>query len=294
GAAVPGRRHRRGAAAREGPQRTGPRRRRRPLLRPQHDDRPRAVRGGRGRARRSRDRTRRPDHVHRARGAARGAHGRRTRLPQAPAAVDAHRTRPAATGRRAGPPRGPAGRGAGRGRDGAARRTRARGARAAQEVGTAMTPTSPATSPPPARGSERAEHPTAVTRVARARGRERRRAVVVTTGLSTALVVVFLASLSVGDFQIGIPDLLAALAGDGLPRIDYVLFDLRLPRAVTGVLVGLAFGLAGSLFQRLLRNPLASPDVLGISAGASAAAVLCIVAFGASGFVVSAGAFTGS
>lgn len=157
-----------------------------------------------------------------------------------------------------------------------------------------MTPTSPATSPPPARGSERAEHPTAVTRVARARGRERRRAVVVTTGLSTALVVVFLASLSVGDFQIGIPDLLAALAGDGLPRIDYVLFDLRLPRAVTGVLVGLAFGLAGSLFQRLLRNPLASPDVLGISAGASAAAVLCIVAFGASGFVVSAGAFTGS
>ncbi|TWH22706.1 iron complex transport system permease protein [Prauserella rugosa] len=115
-----------------------------------------------------------------------------------------------------------------------------------------------------------------------------------TAALLAALVVVFLGSLSVGDFQIGIPDLLAAFAGDSLPRIDYVLFDLRLPRAITGTLVGLAFGLAGSLFQRLLRNPLASPDVLGISAGASAAAVLCIVAFGASGFVVSAGAFTGS
>ncbi|OLT42151.1 iron ABC transporter [Saccharomonospora sp. CUA-673] len=136
--------------------------------------------------------------------------------------------------------------------------------------------------------------PSDVERVARARRGERRRAATVTTGLAAALVAVLLVSLSVGDFQIGIPDILAAFAGDSLPRIDYVLFGLRLPRAVTGLLVGVAFGLAGALFQRLLRNPLASPDVLGISAGASAAAVLSIVVFGAGGFAVSAGAFTGS
>lgn len=119
-----------------------------------------------------------------------------------------------------------------------------------------------------------------------------------TTGLAVAVTLVLLAALAIGDFQIGIPDLLARLTGQAVgaqqSQIDYVLFDLRLPRAVTGLLVGVAFGLAGSLFQRLLRNPLASPDVLGISAGASAASVLAIVAFGATGFTVSAGAFTGA
>ncbi|MBB3661605.1 iron complex transport system permease protein [Prauserella sediminis] len=158
-----------------------------------------------------------------------------------------------------------------------------------------MTPSTPATAPaPPANRATSSD----VARVSRARRRERSRAIVVTAGLAVAVTAVLLAALAVGDFRIGIPDLLARLVGQQVgelqPRIDYVLFDLRLPRAVTGLLVGVAFGLAGSLFQRLLRNPLASPDVLGISAGASAAAVLAIVAFGASGFAVSAGAFTGA
>ena len=52
-------------------------------------------------------------------------------------------------------------------------------------------------------------------------------------------------------------------------------------------MIGAAFGLAGGLFQTMLRNPLASPDVIGISYGASAAAVTAIVVFGASGAVVS-------
>ena len=47
----------------------------------------------------------------------------------------------------------------------------------------------------------------------------------------------------------------------------------KLPRAVVGTLIGVAFGLSGALFQTMLRNPLASPDVIGISYGASAAAV---------------------
>lgn len=159
---------------------------------------------------------------------------------------------------------------------------------------TATEPT-PAPATAPRRGRATSDD---VARVSRARGRERRRSAAVTAGLAVAVTVVLLGALAVGDFRIGIPDLLARLTGQSVgaqqPRIDYVLFDLRLPRAVTGLLVGVAFGLAGSVFQRLLRNPLASPDVLGISAGASAAAVLAIVAFGASGFAVSAGAFTGA
>jgi len=59
-------------------------------------------------------------------------------------------------------------------------------------------------------------------------------------------------------------------------------------------MIGTAFGLAGALFQTMLRNPLASPDVIGISYGASAAAVTAIVVFGASGAVVSGSALAGA
>ncbi|NLZ58520.1 MAG: iron chelate uptake ABC transporter family permease subunit, partial [Corynebacterium sp.] len=55
---------------------------------------------------------------------------------------------------------------------------------------------------------------------------------------------------------------------------------LRLPRAVMGLVAGLAFGAAGVVFQTLLRNQLASPDIIGISSGASAAGVIGIVFFG--------------
>lgn len=67
----------------------------------------------------------------------------------------------------------------------------------------------------------------------------------------------------------------------------FPVLSLRLPRAVLAVLAGAAFGLGGAAFQTLLRNPLASPDIIGISAGAGAAAVFCIVVLSMSGPVVS-------
>jgi len=60
------------------------------------------------------------------------------------------------------------------------------------------------------------------------------------------------------------------------------------------VLVAIAFGLAGALFQSLLRNALASPDIIGISGGASVAAVLSLLIFGATGIVVSMSALVGA
>jgi iron complex transport system permease protein len=68
----------------------------------------------------------------------------------------------------------------------------------------------------------------------------------------------------------------------------------KLPHAVIGTMIGVAFGLAGALFQTMLRNPLASPDVIGISSGASAAAVVAIVVLGASGATVSGAALAGA
>jgi iron complex transport system permease protein len=58
---------------------------------------------------------------------------------------------------------------------------------------------------------------------------------------------------------------------------QFVLFELRLPPVVAGVFAGLAFGLAGAIFQNQFRNPLASPDVLGVTSGASAAVLAASV-----------------
>jgi iron complex transport system permease protein len=131
-----------------------------------------------------------------------------------------------------------------------------------------------------------------VVKTARRHGAARVR--VVSLLLAVALVVVFALSLAVGDFTVPLGDLPGILLGNGTGGGAYVVTELRLPRAVTGLLVGVAFGLAGALFQRLLRNPLASPDVIGVTQGASAAAVLCIVLLGVSGAVVSAAALGGA
>src|SRR5690606_9493520 len=62
---------------------------------------------------------------------------------------------------------------------------------------------------------------------------------------------------------------------------------LRLPRAVLAVVAGICFGLGGITFQTMLRNPLASPDIIGISSGASAAAAFAIIVLGLGGTGVS-------
>ena len=87
-----------------------------------------------------------------------------------------------------------------------------------------------------------------------------------------AVVLVLLSALSLGrgDFPIGLADVLRAMAGLGDPAQQFVIRELRAPRIVVGLLVGAALGVAGALFQTSARNPLASPDVLGITQGASA------------------------
>ncbi|WP_349921279.1 FecCD family ABC transporter permease [Aeromonas veronii] len=67
------------------------------------------------------------------------------------------------------------------------------------------------------------------------------------------------------------------LTGEQVPGASFTVGQLRLPRALISLLVGMSFGLAGVVFQTMLRNPLASPDIVGVSSGASAAAVFAIV-----------------
>ncbi|MEV1294089.1 iron chelate uptake ABC transporter family permease subunit [Pseudonocardia sp. NPDC049635] len=94
-------------------------------------------------------------------------------------------------------------------------------------------------------------------------------------------------ALMFGDTVYSPAEVWAVVLGNDAPGAQFVVGRLRLPRATLALLVGLSFGLAGVTFQTLLRNPLASPDVIGITEGASAAAAVAIVSFALSGLVVS-------
>jgi iron complex transport system permease protein len=113
-------------------------------------------------------------------------------------------------------------------------------------------------------------------------------------GYRTAIVV--LLSLVIGVFALTLMlgqsftppgDVIRVLLGQDVPGAGFTVGQLRLPRVVLAILAGLSFGLGGVAFQIMLRNPLASPDIIGISSGASAAAVFAIVVLSLKGPVVS-------
>ena len=122
----------------------------------------------------------------------------------------------------------------------------------------------------------------AVLRRRRARGRTR-----AAGGMLLLLLAGLGLTLSLGQSFTPPGDVLRVLAGVEVPGASFTVGELRLPRAVLSILAGMSFGLGGVVFQTMLRNPLASPDIIGISAGASAAAVFAIVLLGWSGTSVS-------
>jgi iron complex transport system permease protein len=133
-----------------------------------------------------------------------------------------------------------------------------------------------------------ASRPSTVDLVAAQRVRRSRRRRTVIAVLAAAVVVVFCLTLMVGRTFYPPGDVLRVVLGEQVPGASFTVGRLRLPRAVLAVVAGLSFGLAGVTFQTMLRNPLASPDVIGISTGASAAAVVAIVLLGLGGTSVSA------
>ncbi|NBM19323.1 iron chelate uptake ABC transporter family permease subunit [Streptomyces sp. GC420] len=87
------------------------------------------------------------------------------------------------------------------------------------------------------------------------------------------LLLVVVASVAVGARQIPLDQVWHGLFHDTGTRNDVVIQDLRIPRTVLGLLVGVSLGLAGAVMQALTRNPLADPGLLGVNAGAAAAVV---------------------
>ena len=134
----------------------------------------------------------------------------------------------------------------------------------------------------------------AVQIVARARAARQTRSLVVIVALAVAVFATFCVSLSLGDFKIPVTDVVKTLFGGGDHATEFIVNTLRLPRALTGLLVGTALGLSGTIFQSIARNPLASPDIIGVTYGASAFAVFAIVTLGLTGVAVSVSAIVGA
>lgn len=114
------------------------------------------------------------------------------------------------------------------------------------------------------------------TRSVRWRGRS------VTVGLVAAALTVVLGVLAIGggDYPMSTADVLRTLTGGGTVAENFIVGELRLPRLVTALGVGAALALSGAILQSLVRNPLGSPDVLGVTQGASTGALIVVVAGG--------------
>ncbi|MEM9359936.1 MAG: iron chelate uptake ABC transporter family permease subunit [Pseudomonadota bacterium] len=109
--------------------------------------------------------------------------------------------------------------------------------------------------------------------------------------LLALLLTCFLLTLTIGTFPLSIREVIAAVFDDSDPVRHMIVADHRLPRALAAMGCGIALGAAGALFQTMLRNPLASPDWIGFTSGASFGALLAIHMFG--GYLI-VGALTGA
>jgi iron complex transport system permease protein len=101
---------------------------------------------------------------------------------------------------------------------------------------------------------------------------------VATLAIAVAGIVGFFAvGVGSGDYPISPVDVLVALVGGGDETSRFVVWELRLPRLLSAVLVGAALAVSGAIFQSLARNPLVAPDIIGINGGAALAAVTVII-----------------
>lgn len=109
------------------------------------------------------------------------------------------------------------------------------------------------------------------------------RTVLVACGAALAAGVVSVLALAAGDYPIAPADVVATLLGGGDRLTRMIVIDLRLARVLLGLVAGAMLGMAGAIVQTTTRNGLASPDLLGVTAGAGAGAVAVLVLPGIGG-----------
>lgn len=113
--------------------------------------------------------------------------------------------------------------------------------------------------------------------------KRRARAVIANVSLIAIVLCICIMMLLYGNTNYSLDVVIRVLRGENIQGATFAIATLRLPRMLSGLLVGIAFGIAGNTFQTMLRNPLASPDIIGVTSGSSVAAVFCILVLGLSG-----------
>lgn len=93
-------------------------------------------------------------------------------------------------------------------------------------------------------------------------------------------LVAFLLAVALGEFPVSLGEVLAIIGGADHGFANTVVLEWRLPRAVAGLVFGAALGVSGAIFQSITRNPLGSPDVIGLGVGAYTGALVAILLFG--------------
>lgn len=116
-----------------------------------------------------------------------------------------------------------------------------------------------------------------------------------TVGIILVILLILLAAsvLLLGNTIYPPRDILRVLAGEEVKGASFAVTNVRLPRLLTGLISGIAFGVGGITFQTLLRNPLASPDIIGISSGSGVAAAVCLLVLGTNRTTASMAAIAG-
>lgn len=105
--------------------------------------------------------------------------------------------------------------------------------------------------------------------------------------LAVAAVALCVAMILLGNTIYSLDVVWRVFKGEQVQGATFAILTLRLPRMLSGLLAGFAFGMAGSVFQTMLRNPLASPNIIGVTSGSSVAAVFCLLIIKVSGAAAS-------
>lgn len=117
--------------------------------------------------------------------------------------------------------------------------------------------------------------------------KRRVRFIVVTLIMTILTLILCTSMLYLGNTKYSPEVIIKVILGEQVKGASFAIGSVRLPRMLSGLLAGIAFGMAGSTFQTMLRNPLASPDIIGVTSGSSVATVFCILVLNLSGSVVS-------
>lgn len=120
-----------------------------------------------------------------------------------------------------------------------------------------------------------------------------RRAVISITGLA-ALALALLISIRVGAVSVSMSDIWNVFASPAGTEVYQIIYNIRIPRVLVGALTGINLALAGCILQGVLRNPLADPGIIGVSAGAGLAAMAVMILWPGLTALVPAMAFAGA